>query len=76
MDANGKLGDQIIPGDPYSQSPNGKLLWEMIERNDLIVINSLKICNGVITRRRKTSKVSEESVIDFLIISRDLVSFI
>ena len=63
MDANSKLGKEIIPNDPKSQSPNGKVLESVINRNGLVVVNSLKQkCSGVITRRRTTIDSTEESV--------------
>jgi hypothetical protein len=54
MDANSKLGMNIIKGDPNKQSRNGKLLEDVIENNDLIVVNGSTLCEGVITRHRKT----------------------
>ena len=75
MDANSKLGKEIIPKDPKAQSPNGKVLEGVINQNGLVVVNSLKQkCSGVITRRRTTIDGTEESVIDFLIVSLDLIS--
>ena len=74
MDANSKLGNKIIPQDPNEQTPNGAVLSDIIDRNALIVANSLTPkCSGVITRRRTTENSVEESVIDFLLISADLV---
>ena len=74
MDANSKLGKEIIPNDPREQSPNGVILCDIIQRNELIVANALTTkCSGVITRRRTTEVGVEESIIDFLIISSDLV---
>ena len=75
IDANSKLGNKIVPNDPKEQSQNGKVLAELVERNALIVANSIPgICHGLITRRRTTEDGVEESVIDFVIISADLVS--
>ena len=75
MDANSKLGKNIHPLDPKDQSPNGAVLASIVERNDLIVVNTLQDkCKGVITRRRTMEEVVEESVIDFLIISVDIMN--
>ena len=52
MDANSKLGPEINPGDPHQQSRNGKLLENLLSSNDLIVVNSLELCEGNITRFR------------------------
>ena len=69
MDANSKLGPDMIEGDPHKQSDNGKILEGIIKRHALIVMNGVKQkCSGKITRRRTTSKVSEESIIDFVIV--------
>ena len=69
MDANSKLGPDIIKGDPHEQSENGKLLAAIIKRNALIVMNnSEQKCKGKITRRRITKSSREESIIDFVIV--------
>ena len=44
MDANSKLGPDVIKGDPHHQTPNGKILLSIIERNGLKVINGLEKC--------------------------------
>ena len=73
MDANSKLGPDIIKGDPHKQSENRKILARIIRRNALIVMNSLeKKCKGKITRRRITNKVKEESIIDFVIVCDEM----
>ena len=73
MDANSKLGPNWITGDPHSQTQNGRLLAGILERNNLIVVNSLgDKCSGLITRKRVTVEGTEESVIDFVIVSNDL----
>ena len=70
LDANSKLGSRLVPGDPKEQSSNGKLLEKVIEDNDLIVVNGTDLCEGVITRFRKTINDCEKSVIDFFIVCR------
>ena len=56
IDANSKLGCQIIPKDKHKQTPNGRLLAGVINRQRLIVGNSLENkCSGSITRKRITS---------------------
>ena len=72
MDANSKLGKEVIPHNPREQSTNGAILVDILQRNELIVANSLTTkCSGFITRRRTTEVGVEESIIDFLIISAD-----
>ena len=76
MDANAKLGSEIVKGDPHKMSGNGKLMHDLLERQDLIVVNSLDICKGTITRERVTENMSEKSVIDYIIVSRGLLEFL
>ena len=75
IDANSKLGESVIPKDPKEQTPDGAVLADILERNALIVANSLSTkFSGVITRSRITEGGRvEESVIDFVIISADLL---
>ena len=73
LDANSKLGTKYIPNDPHNQSPNGKILSQIIERHHLKVANGLEICKGVITRRKVREDRTEESVIDLVLLSDDLV---
>ena len=77
MDANSKLGPNIIEGDPHKQSDNGKILANILKRNALIVMNGIKTkCSGIITRSRITSKVNEESAIDFVIVCEEMEGMI
>ena len=76
MDANSKLGEEYIPGDPKVQSKNGKLLADVIDENDLILVNGSDKCFGKITRYRKTINGTEESIIDFLIVCRRFFNLI
>ena len=74
MDANSKLGPEWIVNDPHNQTQNGRILAGILERNNLVVVNGMKNkCNGLITRTRVTTEGREASVIDFVIISDDLV---
>ena len=74
LDANSKLGKNVIPKDTKDQSPNGAVLADILDRNALIVANSLETkCSGVITRRRSIEGRVKESVIDYVIISADLL---
>ena len=75
MDANSKLDKHVIPNVSNEQSPSGKVLEGVIQRNGLIVVNTLKPkCKGLITRRRTTIDGVEESVIDYVIVSSDLIN--
>ena len=68
LDANAKLGCEMIRGDPHPQSKNGKYLAEFIENNNLAVLNGSSLCQGTITRKRVTVNSTEESVIDYFIV--------
>ena len=54
MNANAKLGCQIIPNDPNKISENGTIFLDIIKRQNLFVLNSVEKCEGTITRHRKT----------------------
>ena len=55
-------------------SQNGQILGGIIDRYALIVANGVKDkSRGVITRKRNTKTNTEESAIDFVIISSDLL---
>ena len=41
MDANSKLGPEVIKSDPHPQSPNGRLLHGLLERHGLVVVNGI-----------------------------------
>ena len=62
MDANAKVGKEIIKEDPHHQTNNGKLL---VERQNLIILNALDLSEGVITRKRVFENKVENSIIDY-----------
>ena len=72
LDANSKLGGEIIKGDPNEMSSNGRILLDVIKRQNLIVVNSTEKCSGLITRYKKTKAGEEKSVIDFFIVCEEL----
>ena len=72
LDANAKLGHDIIENDPHEKSANGALLQGVIERNNLVVGNATQLCSGLITRKRTTVSGIEKSVIDYLITCEEL----
>ena len=76
MDANAKLGSEVIKGDPHKMSSNGKIMYDLVERQDLVVVNALDICKGIITRERVYENKVEKSVIDYIIISQGLLKFL
>ena len=52
LDANAKLGEEIIINDPHKRTANGELLLGIIVRNNLIVCNGTTLCEGLFTRTR------------------------
>ena len=54
-------------------SPNGTILASIVERQQLIVGYGQNICEGTVTRTRVARNRVEKSVIDFVLLSRDLV---
>ena len=76
MDANAKLGSGLIPNDPHRMSSNGKLLFDIMNRNNLVCLNSDPRCEGTITRFRRTVNGTENAVLDYLIVSSQLSSLL
>ena len=68
LDANAKVGPEIIQNDPNFQSNNGVLLLEMIKRQNLFLLNASDLCQGKITRHRVTKNSIEMSIIDYVIV--------
>ena len=53
FDGNLWAGHSLVPGDPRPQNRNGKLFSEFLHRHpQLTIVNSLSICEGLITRMR------------------------
>ena len=76
-DLNSKLGPEFIKNDPHSITENGSILAGIMERNALTVVNGLEqVCRGLITRERTTVDSVEKSIIDFVIVSQDIVQSI
>ena len=77
FDGNLWAGNSIIPGDPRPQNRNGKMFQEFLQKNpNLTVVNSLPICEGVITRRRMKGTILEESILDFFVVCDRLLPHI
>ena len=73
MDGNLHAGQSLIKNDPNPINQNGKLFLEFLENNpSLIVVNTLDLCTGVITRRRELISKTEEAVLDFFVINEKL----
>ena len=66
MDANVWAGPELIPGDPNPQNYNGKLFEEFMTRNpQLTLVNSLQLCEGLITRKRVAKQKVEQAILRF-----------
>ena len=76
MDANAKVGNEVIANDPHEQTNNGKILLDIVNRHDLVIVNALELCKGVITRERVFEKKVEKSAIDYVVICRELYDFL
>ena len=76
-DGNLWAGPSIIPGDPKNQNKNGKFFEDFLARNpNLVVVNSLPICEGLITRHRIKSGKEEKSVLDFFIVCTRVLPYV
>ena len=77
FDGNLWAGSGVIPGDPRPQNRNGKLFQLFLARNNLTVVNSLKLCKGIITRIRNLQNgKSELSTLDFFVVCSKILPHI
>ena len=76
IDANAKVGKTVIKNDPHPISNNGKLLMDLIERQNLTLINAMDLCSGTITRERKVEDRTERSVIYYIVACEEMVSLL
>ena len=57
LDANAKVGDMIVNNPQVTVSPNGRILINIIERNNLILVNGTEKCTGIITRQKLKNRI-------------------
>ena len=76
MDANAKIGKENLKDDPNTETPNGRILLDMCERQNLTILNTLDLCRGVITRERITVNNIERSIIDYIIVCEEMKQFL
>ena len=77
MDGNLWCGPNLIKGDPNIQNQNGKLFQLFLENYPhLTIVNSLDICEGTLTRVRKTVNREEKSILDFFIICDKILPYV
>ena len=72
-DLNAWIGSETIPNDPRSQNNNGKRFSNFLKSNNLTVVNALKCCNVLITRRRSRDGIVQQSIIDFFVVCKRLL---
>ena len=70
-DLNAKLGKTVMNRDIHDMSANGKLLYDIINKYNLCVVNALRLCKGVFTRVNNKNS-AEKSVLDYVIVSSNL----
>ena len=77
FDGNLWAGPEIVPGDPRQQNNNGKLFRDFLARNpNLKVVNSLELCEGLVTRIRNKEGVEERSILDFFVVCSRVLPFV
>ena len=77
IDSNAWAGNEIIPGDPNKQNNNGKYLAQFMQRNpNVTLVNALPICEGLITRKRKSHCLNEKSILGLFIVCERVLPFV
>ena len=76
FDGNLWAGSGLVPGDPRPQNRNGKMFKEFLDRNNLTVVNSLQICEGLLTRKRSKDGKLEVSILDFFVVCSYILPFV
>ena len=75
-DMNSWLGPKMIPGDKRKQNNNGKRFAMFVKSNNLTVVNSLSICEGLITRSRMRQGKLIQSTIDFYVVCQRVLPYV
>ena len=77
MDGNLWAGPEIVKNDPHQCNNNGRLFKNFLEDfPQLTIVNNMDICEGKITRRRRTVNKVEESILDFFLVCDTLKPFV
>ena len=76
MDANAKIGREKHPMDPNEESKNGKIMTEMVERQQLTIGNTVDKCRGAITRERVVLGNTEKAILDYILICERMKAFL
>ena len=75
LDANAKVGPEIVTGDPNPVSENGKILLDLVKRQGLYIANSDPRCKGTITWEKTSNNKTERSVIDYFLLCDTMKAF-
>ena len=77
MDGNLWAGSDLIKHDPNPCNANGKMFKAFLSKHPhLKVVNSLELCEGLITRKRTTKKRTETAVLDFFVVCQQVLQFV
>ena len=76
MDANAKIGREKFPLDPNEESKNGRIMIEMIDRQELTIANTVDKCIGAITRERVVSGVTQKAILDYILVCEQMKVFL
>ena len=76
MDANAKLGRNMISMDPNNVTDgNGRQMLNLINRQSLILLNTDRSCSGAITRYRVTKNGTEEAILDYILVCEEFYQY-
>ena len=76
MDGNLHCGDNIIKGDPNTMNANGKMFAQFLQNNcSLFLLNSSEKCEGLITRKRVKGNKTEQAILDFVLVSDNILPY-
>ena len=70
------MGETVIASDPASATDNnGKQLLDLLDRQNLVLLNADERCEGKITRFRETTKGVEKSILDYMVVCKDMYKY-
>ena len=77
INSNAWVGEALIPNDPNKQNQNGKYLERFLKRHiNLTLVNALPLCDGLVTRKRKTQCLDEKFVLDLFMVCDKILPFV
>ena len=57
-------------------SNNGKVMLDVVDRQNLYIANTSDVCDGTITRERVSGNKSEKSIIDYILVCEEMRKFL